>query len=165
MFDNLQRFKIPSPQSIFTLSYFKQNPDPFYQLSKEIWPTKFSPTKTHKFIKLLHDKKVLLRCYTQNIDGLERIAGIPPDRLVEAHGTFSKCFCIQCNAKYSSTLFKKQVFNDQRPLCPYCKGFVKPAIVFFGEDMPKRFKKLSIEDFSKCDLLIVMGTSLQVHYG
>ena len=28
-------------------------------------------TATHKFIKVLRDKKKLLRCYTQNIDGLE----------------------------------------------------------------------------------------------
>lgn len=39
---------------------------------------------------------------------------------------------------------------------------MKPDIVFFGEDLPQRFYTLQLPDFSKCDLLIVMGTSLEV---
>ena len=35
-------------------------------------------------------------------------------------------------------------------------------IVFFGEPTPIRMAKLAKEDFRKCDLLIVAGTSLQV---
>jgi NAD-dependent SIR2 family protein deacetylase len=31
----------------------------------------YQPTPTHHFIKLLHDKGLLLRCFTQNIDSLE----------------------------------------------------------------------------------------------
>jgi NAD-dependent deacetylase sirtuin 2 len=39
---------------------------------------------------------------------------------------------------------------------------VKPDIVFFGENLPARFFQQMVLDFPKCDLLIVMGTSLQV---
>jgi len=42
------------------------------------------------------------------------------------------------------------------------QGLVKPDIVFFGEDLPQRFYSLRLPDFSHCDLLIVMGTSLEV---
>lgn len=42
------------------------------------------------------------------------------------------------------------------------QGLVKPDIVFFGEDLPARFYSLRFQDFSKCDLLIIMGTSLEV---
>ena len=49
------------------------------------------------------------------------------------------------------------------PRCDSCsEGVVKPNIVFFGEDLPERFKTLLEGDFAKCDLLIVMGTSLHV---
>ena len=41
-------------------------------------------------------------------------------------------------------------------------GLIKPDIVFFGEDLPARFHNQSLLDFAECDLLIVMGTSLQV---
>ena len=39
---------------------------------------------------------------------------------------------------------------------------MKPDIVFFGEDLPQRFHSLQLRDFSKCDLLVIMGTSLEV---
>ena len=42
------------------------------------------------------------------------------------------------------------------------QGLVKPDIVFFGEDLPQRFHSLRLRDFSHCDLLIIMGTSLEV---
>ena len=43
----------------------------------------------------------------------------------------------------------------------FFQGVVKPDIVFFGEDLPKRFYSY-IVDFPKCDLLVIMGTSLEV---
>lgn len=42
------------------------------------------------------------------------------------------------------------------------EGLVKPDIVFFGESLPARFFQYMATDFSKADLLIVMGTSLTV---
>lgn len=39
---------------------------------------------------------------------------------------------------------------------------MKPDIVFFGEMLPERFYNLYQLDLSTCDLLIVMGTSLEV---
>ncbi len=35
-----------------------------------------TPTPTHKFIKRLTEKGNLLRCYTQNIDALEKTIGL-----------------------------------------------------------------------------------------
>ncbi len=39
---------------------------------------------------------------------------------------------------------------------------VKPDIIFFGEKLPNRFFSAALADFPKCDLLIIMGTSLCV---
>ena len=39
---------------------------------------------------------------------------------------------------------------------------IKPDIVFFGEDLPERFFNNYKKDFAKCDLLIILGTSLAV---
>ena len=41
-----------------------------------MWPSNFQPTLTHHFIHLLHEKKRLIRAYTQNIDSLEKQAGM-----------------------------------------------------------------------------------------
>ena len=55
---------------------------------QELFPGTFEPTPTHYFMRLLHDKGLLLRCYTQNIDSLEHLAGLPKDAIVAAHGNF-----------------------------------------------------------------------------
>lgn len=47
------------------------------------------------------------------------------------------------------------------PKCPTCTGVVKPDIVFFGEELPRHFFKY-LTDFPLADLLIIMGTSLEV---
>lgn len=49
------------------------------------------------------------------------------------------------------------------PKCPTCKGVVKPDIVFFGEELPRHFFKYTT-DFPLADLLIIMGTSLEVSF-
>lgn len=94
LYDNLQKYDLPTPQSIFELSYFRERPDAFYQLAKELWPDNFLPTPTHHFIKLLHTKGLLTRCFTQNIDSLEAAAGIPREMIVAAHGNFDGCRCL-----------------------------------------------------------------------
>ena len=91
LYDNLEKYDLPNPQSIFELSYFRERPDAFYMLAKELWPDNFEPTPTHRFIALLHSKGLLKRCFTQNIDSLEASAGIPKDMIVAAHGNFDGC--------------------------------------------------------------------------
>lgn len=51
--------------------------------------------------------------------------------------------------------------NGKVPRCPTCTGVVKPDIVFFGEELPRHFLRYLV-DFPLADLLIVMGTSLEV---
>lgn len=164
LYDNLQKYNLPDPQCIFEIEFFKANPKPFYALAKEILPSILKPTPCHYFMRLLHEKGFLLRLYTQNIDTLERIAGIPKEKIVEAHGTFHTSHCLRksCHREFSLEWMKEKVFADQVPSCSACGSLVKPDIVFFGENLPRRFFVLSGEDFKKCDLLIVMGTSLVV---
>jgi NAD-dependent deacetylase sirtuin 2 len=133
-------------------------------LAKELWPgIMFKPTMTHHFLKVLADKGLLLRIYTQNIDGLEFLAGIPDDKLVECHGHFRSAACIDCNKSSDIEKVKETITKEGKtPTCTYCGGNIKPDIVFFGEDLPDRFHKLLKKDIPKADLLLVMGTSLQV---
>lgn len=73
LYDNLQQYRIPYPEAIFDIDFFHHNPKPFFTLAKELYPTgKYRPNFIHYFVRHLHDKGMLLRMYTQNIDGLER---------------------------------------------------------------------------------------------
>ncbi|XP_059610515.1 NAD-dependent protein deacetylase Sirt2 [Phlebotomus argentipes] len=162
LYSNLQKYNLPYPTAIFELDYFIDNPQPFFTLAKELYPGTFKPTPCHYFVKLLHDKGWLKRHYTQNIDTLERIAGVPGEKMVEAHGTFYTNHCLGCHKAFSMEWMKEEIFADRVPTCTECNGVVKPDIVFFGENLPESFHQLPAKDFKDCDLLIIMGTSLEV---
>ncbi|KAF9433644.1 NAD-dependent protein deacetylase sirtuin-2 [Entomortierella beljakovae] len=162
LYDDLEKYNLPFPEAVFDLEFFKNTPSPFYHLAKHLYPGQYKPTLTHYFLSLLAKKKLLLRSYTQNIDSLERLAGLDEDLLVEAHGSFAYSKCVQCETTSDPDWVKSHIMNDEIPYCKRCSGLVKPSITFFGENVPLRFTTMADTDFEKCDLLIVLGTSLKV---
>uniref|UniRef100_A0A914HJT4 Deacetylase sirtuin-type domain-containing protein n=1 Tax=Globodera rostochiensis TaxID=31243 RepID=A0A914HJT4_GLORO len=164
LYDNLQQYDIPHPQAIFEINYFKRNPEPFFVLAKETFHDDIKPTPAHHFIRLVEEKGLLRRCFTQNIDALEYEAGVKDEKVVTAHGSYRTGTCLSCKKKYSQQWLRAQVNATKVPHCAVCKnGVVKPDIVFFGESLPSRFFSASLVDMPKCGLLIIMGTSLVVH--
>ncbi|XP_047630731.1 NAD-dependent protein deacetylase sirtuin-3, mitochondrial isoform X1 [Phacochoerus africanus] len=160
-YSTLQSYDLPYPEAIFELSFFFHNPKPFFTFAKELYPGNYRPNTAHYFLRLLHDKGLLLRLYTQNIDGLERASGIPASKLVEAHGSFASATCTVCRRPFPGEDFWADVMVDSVPRCRVCAGVVKPDIVFFGEPLPPRFL-LHLADFPMADLLLILGTSLEV---
>lgn len=165
------KYKLRNPEDVFKISYFKNNPAPFYELSRSLLPTKLQPTLSHYFVRLLHEKGFLLRCFSQNVDCLESLSGLPKDKLCLAHGSWLTSHCLRCNAEYSLDWMRKIVDEGGIPHCNVynegfhpqrCDGLIKPDVKFFGERLDGRFFRLVKEDFPKCDLLIVIGTSLTV---
>ena len=69
------------------------------------------PTDTHKFFTLLHKKGILRRVYTQNIDALEFLAGLPEEKVVEAHGTFQRSYCTKCRKNFDLPWLKREIFS------------------------------------------------------
>ncbi|XP_072400041.1 NAD-dependent protein deacetylase sirtuin-1 [Diabrotica undecimpunctata] len=178
---------LPDPQAMFDISYFSQDPRPFFKFARDIYPGKFQPSPCHRFIKLLEKQKKLLRNYTQNIDTLEKEAKI--DKVIECHGSFATATCTKCSHKVTAEKIRDHVLAQKIPLCEIChpgqqcsvstddvrasqvnmnyrelveSGIMKPDIVFFGEGLPDTFHEAMIEDKSECDLLLVIGSSLKV---
>jgi len=83
---------------------------------------------THSFIRLLAEKNYLHACFTQNIDTLERHAGVPADRIIEAHGSLATQHCIQCKVDYPDDEIKEKIAKQELPTCKKCKGNEKPDI-------------------------------------
>lgn len=166
LYANLQRLNLPYAEAVFDIDYFKDSPKAFYTLCDELYPGKFVPSKFHFLLKLFQDKGHLHRIYTQNIDTLERIAGVHDKFIVEAHGSFAENHCIDCKEPMAVEELKKQMenkdANDGIPICAACSGYVKPDIVFFGEGLPERFFELWEEDADDVEIAIIAGTSLTV---
>ena len=58
---------------------------------------------------------------------------------------------------------REQIMDDKDPVCPHCYDWVKPDIVFFGEQLPRRFFDEAEIDCLFSDLMICIGTSLEVY--
>ncbi|CAF0867140.1 unnamed protein product [Rotaria sordida] len=157
--------ELPNPQSMFDIEYFTHDPRPFFRFAKEIWPGQYEPSLAHYFIAELERRKQLLRNYTQNIDSLEHLC--PIKRLIQCHGSFSTSTCRHCHNRVNSDEIKNEILQQIIPHCTKCSktinnAILKPDIVFFGEPLPDDFHKTISIDKDKCDLLIVMGSSLKV---
>ncbi|RWS09680.1 NAD-dependent protein deacetylase sirtuin-1-like protein, partial [Dinothrombium tinctorium] len=159
---------LPDPQSMFDIHYFRRDQRPFFKFAKEIFPGLFSPSISHKFIKVIEKHGKLLRNYSQNIDTLEKAAGI--ERVITCHGSFATATCTRCKHKVDASVIKEDVFAQRIPYCTRCSrdeggdqmAVLKPDIVFFGEGLSDEFHDAMSIDKDNCDLLIVMGSSLKV---
>ena len=105
----------------------------------------------------------------QSVDTLEHLSGLNEDKIVEAHGSFSKARCINCKTPVSREWLKKKVKGGhvarcEKSKCQYETTLappIKPDITFFGESLPERFFE-RLYDLRRANLLLVMGTSLVV---
>lgn len=97
------------------------------------------PTKTHKFIAHLKNRNKLLRCYTQNIDGLEEVLGLEMSSnrnnssdgfnsqwknydVVQLHGDLNTLSCTSCFHVFSWNRFWSRSFRrGELPTCPSCE--------------------------------------------
>ena len=69
LYSKLEEYNLPYPEAIFELDYFRSKPQAFATLAKEIWPGQVEgprPSRTHAFLKVLEDKGMLQRVYTQS---------------------------------------------------------------------------------------------------
>ena len=132
---------MPRPEAIFQLDYFKKSPEAFYQLAKSFLDLdNFDPTPTHYFCKLLANKGWVKKYMTQNIDNLEEKAGFNMEEVVQAHGANFGARCSKCGSEQDRHALEESIKSEKVLYCDNCKKFpVKPNIVFFGENLPKKF--------------------------
>ena len=80
-----------------------------------------------------------------------------------SHGNFRSASCIRCRSPADINEVRDSiVLHGKVAVCSKCGGYVKPDIVFFGEELPRRFYTLLKDDKQQADLVLVLGTSLQV---
>lgn len=162
LYSNLAKLNLPYAEAVFDIDFFKEDPQPFYTLAEELFPGKFAPTKFHYLVRILQEKNLLQRVYTQNIDILDRLAGVGDDFIVEAHGSFATSRCIDCKKEVSIEKLK-QMMKEKIPTCANCDGFIKPDITFYGEGLPSKFFETWEEDGDDVEVAVIAGTSLTVH--
>ena len=162
LFKQLQdKYNLSSPEEFFYLPTFLENPMYFYEFTKLFDLSKVDATISHKFMNFFVKKNIVKYIFTQNIDGLEKKAKIPDEKLIYAHGNFYNGHCPKCHKSIDINKINEGIQKGEICYCPKCNGPCKPNVVFYGENLPLRFFQ-KIQECHDVDLIIIMGTSLKV---
>jgi len=134
-------------------SFFR---DVRYPMLKEV-----APNNAHTALAEIEAEGRLHSVITQNIDGLHQDAG--SSTVIELHGTTRTIYCLECGAKYTMEDVADRLTVQLPPLCTECRGLLRPDVVFFGESLDPGTLDLAYREAGKCDLLMVVGSSLVVY--
>jgi NAD-dependent deacetylase len=120
------------------------------------------PNAAHDALVELERRGVLRAVITQNIDRLHRKAGTGD--LVEVHGSIATSSCLSCGARYPLAEVRERLAADPAgvPRCD-CAQPLKPDVVLFGEWLPEEAIDRAFALAAAADLLLCIGTSLEVH--
>ena len=89
---------------------------------KSLEHRRVQPSDSHKLLALLERHKMLLRVYTQNIDGLETTAGVSSRKMVYAHGSLKWAKCCKCQRKVDSNDIIPSIEQGRVPRCQATKS-------------------------------------------
>jgi NAD-dependent SIR2 family protein deacetylase len=156
------------------------------------WPAfaRARPNSAHAALARLEAAGFVHQTVTQNVDGLHQQAG--SRRVIDLHGRLDAVVCLDCRYRGPRETFQRALAEDnpafaelaaaigpdgdadldavdfggfQVPDCPSCGGTLKPAVVFFGESVPKPRVERACQRLAEADALLVIGSSLTVFSG
>ena len=150
------------PMMVASIWGYYEHPDVFYRwfapLARQIRQAK--PNAAHFALAELEQIAQLKLLATQNIDGLHQTAG--SSHVVELHGHLRTASCLACAEQTALEDHRKAGKQGEVPRCQSCGGLIKPDVILFGEPLPYDALRASQEGALFCDLLISIGTSLEV---
>ena len=151
------------PKYKYTYKYYMENKEKYLlsykkNMAESLKNSTTKPNPAHMALAALEERGKLKVIITQNVDGLHQKAG--SKNIIEIHGSTDRCFCEDCNSKYSLEYFLKA---KDLAKCEKCGGIIRPDIVMYGERLNNDLLERSRKYIEKADMLIVGGTSLVVY--
>jgi NAD-dependent deacetylase len=148
---------------LFSIDEFRRDPSYFYNNSKEIVYSAHEkqPNIIHKVLADLEKEGIIKSVITQNIDMLHQKAG--SKKVIEIHGSPALHRCLKCGDEFSYDDVITIISNGEIPRCGKCSGYVKPEIVFYGEQLNQKDLWNAIQEAEKADLMLILGSSLVVN--
>ena len=129
------------------------------------WPAMrdAQPNAGHYAFCELHRQGRLDALVTQNIERLHQRSGLPPDKVLELHGTTTEAACLTCDDRITSDEACRRIEGGEKaPRCRHCGGLLKPATISFGQAMPRDVMMQALIAAEACDLMLAVGSSLVV---
>ena len=151
------------PMEVASLITFRTAPEKFFRwfhrLASQIFNAQ--PNLAHCALASLEKAGRIESIITQNIDMLHQKAG--SKTVIEMHGTMQTLTCTQCYHQVDAALHLSSfVDKGEIPHCPACNQILKPDVILFGEQLPQAAWFKAQKEARKCDLMLVVGSSLEV---
>ncbi|OQY30397.1 MAG: NAD-dependent protein deacylase [Candidatus Cloacimonetes bacterium 4572_55] len=147
------------PMTLATPTGFRKDPKlvwEWYRFRQGL-VMKTKPNPGHYAIAEMEKMFAEFLLITQNIDGLHHRAG--SRNLVEIHGNIHRYKCFQ-----EETIVDPLPESDEvPPRCPNCGSYIRPDVVWFGEQLPMEGLEKAEQAITSCDTLISVGTSGAVY--
>jgi NAD-dependent SIR2 family protein deacetylase len=148
------------------------------------------PNAAHAALARIEEVGRVSGLVTQNVDRLHQQAG--HRRVLDLHGRLDEVTCLDCSQVIEREALQRrlQTLNPdfvpgpaaarpdgdaevsaaaletfRVPDCPACDGVLKPAVVFFGENVPRVWVQAAARTVTDADALLVVGSSLMVFSG
>jgi NAD-dependent deacetylase len=159
--------KNPEAEKMATIQHYMAEPE----IRRRSWQQKLAmavavrePNAGHRALVTLHKRGKLDTLVTQNVDGLHQDAGIPPEIVVEIHGTLREFICMKCGDGGPMELALERVrAGEEDPACQRCGGILKSATISFGQGLVAEDLERAERAANACDLIIAIGTTLSVY--
>lgn len=147
------------PEQLATPQAFARDPQmvwEWYDWRRSVHAGK-EPNAGHRALAELERRATEFLLVTQNVDSLHERAG--SRAIVHLHGSLWRVRCVACG---------KEQANEQVPLdplpprCP-CGAMQRPAVVWFGEQLPQREFAAAVSAARHGEVFLVVGTSSLVY--
>lgn len=131
------------------------------------------PNLAHLAVVELQNMGKLDFLISQNVDNLHLKSGIRYDIIAELHGNTTLMRCLKCDARMTfkeagwdknkwGTGYRTNPVYRGQPICPKCGGRIINSVVNFGDSLPEKDLRESMEHSANCDVFLVIGSSLVV---
>jgi len=132
------------------------------RLSSPAWNAK--PNAGHLSLFNLFKRQKLHALITQNIDELHQMSGIPPELVIEVHGTMRKVMCWDCGMRAPMQKALDRVrAGEADPKCRECGGILKSDTISFGQQLVPEVIDRAMRVAAEGDVFLAVGTTLQVY--
>lgn len=140
------------PGELATPEAFARNPQlvwDWYAWRREL-VAQAAPNDGHYALAAMAEHAPRLTLITQNVDGLHQQAG--SGDVIELHGNIRRIKCVHDGNIVTD-------WDAEKPRCPTCGSWLRPDVVWFGEDLPVDALESAWKAAKTCDLFLVVGTS------
>lgn len=148
-----------NPMELASMDGFISNPDlvwEWYNYRRKI-VHEVEPNPGHYAIAEMENIFPKFTLITQNVDRLHQRAG--SHNVIELHGNIMDNYCKDCKTPFEDD----PLAELHVPRCRKCGGMIRPAVVWFGEMLPRLELAKADESAKQADLFFSIGTSAEVY--